>query len=97
MAAPGAPAGDRCPYDSAVPEDESDQAMRRAFGLWVRELRHRRGLTQATVGQKAAISVTYLSEMESGRHNPTLAVILRLARALDVKPSQLVSRLDNLD
>jgi transcriptional regulator with XRE-family HTH domain len=80
-----------------VPEDESDQAMRRAFGVWVRELRHRRGLTQATVAQQAAISVTYLSEMESGRHNPTLAVILRLARALDVKPSQLVSRLDNLD
>jgi transcriptional regulator with XRE-family HTH domain len=92
-----APAGDGCPYDSAVPEDESDQAMRRAFGVWVRELRHRRGLTQATVAQQAAISVTYLSEMESGRHNPTLAVILRLAGALDVKPSQLVSRLDNLD
>lgn len=97
MTAPGAPAGNGCPYDSAVPEDESDQAMRRAFGLWVRELRHRRGLTQATVAQEAAISVTYLSEMESGHHNPTLAVILRLARALDVKPSQLVSRLDNLD
>ena len=71
--------------------------MRRAFGLWVRELRHRRGLTQATVAQQAAISVTYLSEMESGHHNPTLAVVLRLARALDVKPSQLVSRLDTLD
>ena len=71
--------------------------MRRAFGLWVRELRHRRALTQAAVAQQAAISVTYLSEMESGHHNPTLAVILRLARALDVKPSQLVSRLDNLD
>jgi transcriptional regulator with XRE-family HTH domain len=80
-----------------VPEEESDQAMRRAFGVWVRELRHRRGLTQATVAQQAAISVTYLSEMESGHHNPTLAVILRLARALDIKPSQLVSRLDNLD
>jgi transcriptional regulator with XRE-family HTH domain len=96
VAAPDAPAGDGCPYDSAVPEDESDQAMRRAFGVWVRELRHRRGLTQAAVAQQAAISVTYMSEMESGHHNPTLAVILRLARALDVKPSQLVSRLDNL-
>ena len=97
MAAPSAPAGDGCPYDSAVPEEDSDQAMRRAFGVWVRELRDRRGLTQATVAQQAAISVTYLSEMESGHHNPTLAVIVRLARALDVKPSQLVSRLDNLD
>lgn len=71
--------------------------MRRAFGVWVRELRHRRGLTQATVAREAAISITYLSEMESGHHNPTLAVVLRLARALDVKPSQLVSRLDTLD
>jgi transcriptional regulator with XRE-family HTH domain len=35
--------------------------------------------------------------MESGHHNPTLAVVMRLARALDVKPSQLVARLDQLD
>jgi XRE family transcriptional regulator, regulator of sulfur utilization len=97
VVAPGAPAGDGCPYDSAVPEDQADQAMRRAFGVWVRELRHRRGQTQAAIAQQAAISVTYLSEMESGHHNPTLAVILRLARALDITPSQLVSRLDNLD
>jgi ribosome-binding protein aMBF1 (putative translation factor) len=87
----------RRPYDAVVPEEESDQPMRRAFGIWVRELRHRRGLTQAVVAQQAAISVTYLSEMESGHHNPTLAVVLRLAHALDVKPSQLVARLDQLD
>lgn len=71
--------------------------MSRAFGAWVRELRQRKTLTQTDVAQRAGISLTYVSEIERGVRNPTLAVVVRLARALDASPSQLVARLDRLD
>ena len=96
MAAPSAPAGDGRPYDPDV-ADDGDERVSRTFGAWVRELRQRKKLTQTDVAQRAGISLTYVSEIERGVRNPTLAVIVRLARALDASPSQLVARLDRLD
>ncbi len=54
-------------------------------------------ITQTTVAERAAVNVSYLSELESGKHNPTVGLAVRLARALDVKPSQLLARLDDID
>lgn len=68
-----------------------------AFGAWLRELRRRKKLSQVDLAARAGISATYLSEIEQGERNPTLAVVVRLARALDVKPTQLVSRLDDIE
>lgn len=80
-----------------MPDDEWDQRVRRLFGAWLRELRHRRGLTQVTVAARAGISVGYLSQIETGRHNATLGLIVRLSHALDAKPSQLMARLDSVE
>jgi transcriptional regulator with XRE-family HTH domain len=96
VAAPGAPAGDGRPYDPDV-ADDGDERVCRTFGAWVRELRQRKKLTQTDVAQRAGISLTYVSEIERGIRNPTLAVIVRLARALDATPSQLVARLDRVE
>jgi transcriptional regulator with XRE-family HTH domain len=81
----------------AVPDKEADDRVCRAFGLWVRELRHRRKLTQTDLAQRAGISLTYVCEIERGRRNPTIAVVVRLAQALGTTPSRLMSRLDPLD
>ncbi len=80
-----------------MPADDLDERLCRALGLWVRELRHRRGYTQPVCAERAGISVAYLSEIETGRRNPTVAIVVRLARALDVKPSQLMGRLDQIE
>ena len=80
-----------------VPDDEWDQRVRRLFGAWVKELRHRRGLTQVVVAERAGITVGYLSQIETGRHSATLGLIVRLSLALDAKPSQLMARLDDVD
>lgn len=80
-----------------VPDDEWDQRVRRLFGAWVKELRHRRGLTQVVVAERAGITVGYLSQIETGRHSATLGLIVRLSLALDAKPSQLMARLDEVD
>ncbi|HEV2889140.1 MAG TPA: helix-turn-helix transcriptional regulator [Frankiaceae bacterium] len=80
-----------------MPEPEMDQRVGRAFGAWVREVRLRKRLTQTSVAERAAVNVSYLSELESGKHNPTVGLAVRLARALDVKPTQLLARLDEIE
>jgi transcriptional regulator with XRE-family HTH domain len=77
--------------------DERDARICHAFGAWLRELRRRRKLSQIDLAARAGISATYLSEIERGDRNPTLAVIVRLARALDAKPTHLVARLDEIE
>lgn len=53
--------------------------------------RHRAGLTQEEVGFKAAIHPTWISHLESGRVNPTLSTIARLASALEIEPDDLLA------
>jgi len=77
-----------------VPDKEAEARQCLAFGTGVRQLRRQRKLTQADVASRVGITATYLSQIETGRRNPTLAVVVGLARALGVKPSQLVARLD---
>jgi transcriptional regulator with XRE-family HTH domain len=85
------------PYDAVVPDKEADARLCRAFGVWVRELRERRKLTQADVAARVGITPSYLWQIETGKRNPTLAVVVRLARALDLKPGRLVARLDEVE
>lgn len=60
------------------------------FGLRVKELRALQGMTQEELAEACGLFRTYLSRIESGRANPTLTVLLGLARALTVEPSDLL-------
>ena len=66
------------------------------FGARVRELRHGLGLTQAETAARAGLSLKYFSQIERGRRNPTLAVLIQLSHALDTKPETLVLDLDRV-
>ena len=68
---------------------------RRAFGDRVRDLRRERGWSsQEAFAHDAGLDRTYISGIERGRRNPTLDIIVKLARTLDVPPSQLLSSID---
>ncbi len=56
----------------------------------LKRLRRRRGMTQATLADKAGMSRAYLSRLEIGKHDPPLSTLLRLAKALRVRPSDLL-------
>lgn len=56
----------------------------------VRQLRVARNLTQAQLAQKAGVPRATLSLLESGSANPTLAVVLRVGSALDVRLEELL-------
>lgn len=64
--------------------------IREQFGRAVREMRTAQGLTQEELAFRAGMNVTYLSDLERGRWNPSLAMIVDLASGLDVHPSQLL-------
>ena len=50
----------------------------------LRRLRVRQGISQENLAVDAAIDRTYVSRLERGRENPTVAVLEKLSRALDV-------------
>ena len=55
-----------------------------AFGQEVRMLRHRAGLTQEALAEKAGLHWTYVGQIERGERNLTLTRILQPGRRLNV-------------
>jgi len=64
------------------------------FGAHLRELRTARGLTQAQLAQNARTSTPFISQLERGVTTPTLGMLLRLAVALQCRPSDLMKVFD---
>lgn len=62
----------------------------KAFGVIVRRLRTKRGLTQEKLAELAELNVSYIGFLERGENVPTLTIVLNLARALDVHAADLV-------
>ena len=64
---------------------------RAIVGKNVRRLRQQRGMTQEELAFEANIDLTYVGGIERGRRNPSLLVLARIADALAVTVSRLVS------
>ncbi len=61
-----------------------------AFGRVLRRLRLEAGLTQEQVGFDADLRRTYVSILELGQQQPSLATILKIAKALKQSGQELV-------
>jgi transcriptional regulator with XRE-family HTH domain len=75
---------------------EPDLEMQQGLGLALREARQDKQLSQAELARQTGIHQTYLSGLECGHRNPSWAVIVALAQALEVAPSRLVTRAECL-
>lgn len=64
------------------------------IGARVRALREAAGLTQGELARRTGIHRPNIARIESGRHMPSLDTVVRIARALDVQPSAILSVLD---
>ena len=60
------------------------------FGARLRAGRRALGLSQEELAQSADLSANYIGLIERGARQPTLDALVRLARAIDQKPGQLV-------
>lgn len=59
------------------------------IGRNVRRLRKERSWSQEELAQEANVAMRYVSGIERGEENPSLAVIVRIAVALGVHPKAL--------
>lgn len=50
----------------------------------IKDLRGKRGLTQAQLAEAAGLSTTYISQLESGLKSPTLKSLEKISQALEV-------------
>jgi XRE family transcriptional regulator, regulator of sulfur utilization len=65
-------------------------APARAFGDAVRALRTEDGMAQETLAHLAGIERSHMGKIERGEHMPTLALILKIARALQRSAGELM-------
>lgn len=63
-----------------------------AFGNKVRQLRKEKGLSQEELSFKADLHRTYIGMIERAEKNITLTNIDKIAKALDVSPSELLAK-----
>ena len=60
------------------------------FGQQLQRLRTHRGLTQDQLALKAGLVRVYVTKLEQGEHDPTLTMLVRLAKALRVSVTELL-------
>lgn len=67
--------------------------LRETFASRVREWRHRRSLTFRAFGRRfdPPVSGVHAFNLESGEYNPTLEHVEKVARALNVDPTELLT------
>jgi transcriptional regulator with XRE-family HTH domain len=61
------------------------------FGATLRRIRLAAGLTQEQLALEAGVQRNFISLIELGQNQPTIGTIAKLARALDMKASELVA------
>ena len=64
--------------------------LREVFAANLRRLRHAKGLSQDDVAYEAAISRSYLSQLEKGSFHASLKIIGKLADVLEIDPAELL-------
>ena len=68
-----------------------------ALGRALRQLRSERRLSQEALALSAGLDRTYVSGIERGERNPTLGSIQKLAKALDLRVSELARHAESLE
>jgi len=76
--------------DSIGPEVE-EEGLELRVGERVREVRQKKGLSLEDISQRTDIEVGYLKEIEQGAVSPPLGVLIKLAKALEMKMGYFIS------
>lgn len=60
------------------------------FGKVIKSLRIKKSLSQVDLAAGSGLERSYISELENGKYQPKLATIFDIAKAFDMKPSDLI-------
>lgn len=66
-----------------------------AFGQAIRQLRISTGLSQGAFADRCGLHRTYVGGIERGERNLSFANLLRVASALGLRPSELLTRYEH--
>ena len=72
-----------------------DAELAHAFGAAVRSLRMERGIAQESLAHQAGIERSHMGKIERGEHMPTLAIIFKIAGALECSTAVLMSEAES--
>lgn len=67
------------------------------FGKKIRKIRKNLNLSQENFGYKTDLHRTYIGSIERGEQNISIETLLKIAKALNVEPSELLPKLEELD
>lgn len=67
-----------------------------AFGTVLRKHRLGAGLSQEQLGLESGVQRNFISLIETGQNQPTITTVFKLAGALGLKPSKLISETEKL-
>ncbi len=73
-----------------------DVALLQAFAVVLREIRNELGLSQEQLALRASVDRTFVGKLESGKHQPSLAVVFKLAQSAGITPADLVTRVQQV-
>lgn len=73
-----------------------DAELALAFGAAVRGLRLERGIAQESLAHLAGVERSHMGKIERGTHMPTLAVIFKIAGALECSVAELMASMEAL-
>lgn len=62
------------------------------LGRLIADLRKRRGLTQEALAGLTEMDRSYISEIENGRKNLSVVSLIRIAKALDQRPGEMLDK-----
>lgn len=60
------------------------------FASKLQRVRERKKMSQEELAEKAELYRTYVGHLENGRYSPSAYVVMKLARALKIDPSELL-------
>jgi transcriptional regulator with XRE-family HTH domain len=68
----------------------------KAFGKALQEFRKARNVSQEKLALDAGFDRTFVSLLERGLRSPTMRTLIALSAELDVRPSEIVQRMEEL-
>lgn len=75
--------------------DVMDDDILKRFGLTIKQLRERKGISQEKLGEISDLHRTYIGMIERAERNITLKNIEKLAKALETNISEIFEELES--
>ena len=67
------------------------------LGMRIRYLRKQKGLSQLDLSLEAGVNKNYISDLERGSRNPSIVLLEKVAKALDIDLSTLFKGIQSFE